>query len=197
MSQHQNIFLIGMPGAGKSTVGKALAKLLGLPFVDSDEEIVSRNGVGIATIFEIEGEAGFRQRESAIIAELTRQAGIVMATGGGAILNGDNRNALVSRGLIVYLKADLDVLVQRTSQNAGKRKKRPLLENTDVRKRLADLLAVREPLYNEIADITVNANQTNRSKFLQELADEIARVTATGNDLAAAKNTTHNSVKKA
>ncbi len=189
MSRYQNIFLIGMPGAGKSTVGKSLAKALDLPFVDTDDEIVSRNGVGIPTIFEIEGEAGFRQRETAIIAELTSRKGIVMATGGGAILNDNNRAQLVSRGLVIYLKADLDVLVQRTSQDAGKRKKRPLLDNTDVRQRLADLLATREPLYNEIADITVNANLTSRSKFLHELADEIARLKATGNDIAQSTNT--------
>ncbi len=171
-----------MPGAGKSTVGKSLAKALDFQFVDTDDEIVSRNGVGIPTIFEIEGEAGFRQRETAIIAELTSRAGIVMATGGGAILDSDNRNVLVARGVVVYLKADLDVLVQRTSRDAGKRKKRPLLDNTDVRKRLAELLATREPLYNEIAHITVNANQTNRSTFLRELVVEITRFMAVGDD---------------
>ena len=168
-----------MPGAGKSTVGKALAKLLARPFVDTDEEIVRRNGVAIATIFEIEGEAGFRQREAAVIAELTGRTGIVLATGGGAILRADNRAALAARGVVVYLRAGLDVLVQRTAQDIGKRNKRPLLEQGDVHGKLNDLLLSREPLYNEIADLTIDANRTSRSQFAQELALEIAAFAAT------------------
>ncbi len=174
MLKPQNIFLIGMPGAGKSTVGKSLANILDMPFIDTDDEIVCRNGVEIATIFEIEGEAGFRQREAALIDELTQQNGMVMATGGGAILHPENRVALSARGLVVYLHADVDTLVKRTSQMGGKRNKRPLLSNANVHERLTGLLAVRGPLYNEIADLTININHTNRLQLARVLASEIA-----------------------
>ncbi len=174
MSQPHNIFLIGMPGAGKSTVGKSLAKMLTLPFFDTDDEIVRRNGVDIATIFEIEGEDGFRQREVCVVEELTRQTGIVLATGGGTILRMENRQALAERGVVVYLRTDLDILVERTTQNGGKRKKRPLLDHVDSRARLESLLAVRESLYNQIAHLTVDANMTTRSRFVQKLAADIA-----------------------
>jgi shikimate kinase len=173
MSQPNNIFLIGMPGVGKSTVGRALARQLGLSFVDADEELVARNGVEIATIFEIEGEAGFRQREASVIAELAERDGIVLATGGGAILRAENRAVLAANGVVVYLRAEIDVLVDRTSRDLGKRKKRPLLEGANIRQRLTELLAIREPLYQAIAHITVDANQTSRAKFLQKLIDAI------------------------
>jgi shikimate kinase len=174
MTTHQNIFLIGMPGSGKSTVGKALSKLMQMPFVDTDEEIVKRNGVAITTIFEIEGETGFRLRETAVIAELTKLTNIILATGGGAILNAENRANLRANGVVVYLNADIDVLVQRTTQDKGKRNKRPLLDVTNVHARLHDLLLVRQPLYVETAHITVDANHTNRAKFIQHLIETIA-----------------------
>ncbi|MEI6737189.1 MAG: shikimate kinase [Pseudomonadota bacterium] len=178
MPLSQNIFLIGMPGAGKSTVGKLLAKIFARTFLDTDDEIVRRNGVEIATIFEIEGEDGFRQREVGVIDELTRQSGIVLATGGGAILRAENRQVLAERGVVVYLCANIDVLVQRTTQDSGKRKKRPLLDNIDVRERLVSLLAIREPLYNQIAHLKVDANMTTRSRFVQKLAADIAEFIA-------------------
>ena len=174
MCKPQNIFLIGMPGAGKSTVGKSLANLLEMPFVDTDDEIVCRNGVEIATIFEIEGEAGFRQREAALIDELSQHSGIVMATGGGAILKPENRVVLSARGLVVYLHADVDTLVKRISQTGGKRNKRPLLSNANVHERLTGLLKIRGPLYNEIADLTIKLNHSNRLHLARELASEIA-----------------------
>ena len=167
-----------MPGAGKSTVGKLLAKIFARTFLDTDDEIVRRNGVEIATIFEIEGEDGFRQREVGVIDELTRQSGIVLATGGGAILRAENRQVLAERGVVVYLCANIDVLVQRTTQDSGKRKKRPLLDNIDVRERLVSLLAIREPLYNQIAHLKVDANMTTRSRFVQKLAADIAEFIA-------------------
>lgn len=178
MHEHPNIFLIGMPGAGKSTVGRALAKSLAMTFVDSDDEIIRRNGVEIATIFEIEGEAGFRQREALVIDELTQRAGIVLATGGGAVLRLDNREALARRGVVVYLHTTLDVLVQRTTQDIGKRNKRPLLDSEDVSGKLTELLAVRAPLYREIADIIVDTTVSGRNAFLPELAAEVAAFAA-------------------
>lgn len=174
MTTHQNIFLIGMPGSGKSTVGKALGKHLEMPFIDADEELVKRNGVAITTIFEIEGEVGFRQRETTVIAELTKLTNIVLATGGGAILNAENRANLRANGIVIYLKADIEVLVQRTSRDQGKRNKRPLLAVGNVDERLRNLLLIRQPLYAETAHITLDANNTNRTKFIQHLIQTIA-----------------------
>ena len=145
-----------------------------IPFIDTDEEIVKRNGVSVTTIFEIEGEAGFRLRETSVIAELTKLTNIVLASGGGAILNAENRANLRANGVVVYLKADIDVLVQRTTQDKGKRNKRPLLDVTNVHARLHDLLLIRQPLYVETAHITVDANHTNRTKFIQHLIETIA-----------------------
>lgn len=163
-----------MPGSGKSTVGRALSKHLQMPFVDTDEEIVKRNGVPVATIFEIEGEAGFRQRETALIAELTTLTNTVLATGGGAILNAENRANLRANGIVVYLNADIEVLVQRTSRDQGVRNKRPLLTCDNVDARLRELLLIRQPLYVETAHIVVDANHTNRAKFIQQLMHAIA-----------------------
>jgi shikimate kinase len=182
-----NIFLIGMPGAGKSTVGRALARKMDRLFIDTDEEIVKRNGVTIATIFEIEGEAGFRHRELGIIKELTQLRGIVMATGGGAILQADNRQALHANGCVVYLAASIEVLVERTSRDVGKytgkhmnknkgnHKTRPLLIGENIYQRLSELLAIRSPLYAETAHITVEANHTNCAEFIDKLAIKIAK----------------------
>ena len=134
MPYSENVFLIGMPSAGKSTVGRMLADALGQRFIDSDEEIVRRNGVEISTIFEIEGEAGFREREAAVLDELTRMESVVLATGGGAVLKEDNRAVLRSRGLVVYLRAGIDTLEARTrKQHGAALNKRPLLEGVDRR----------------------------------------------------------------
>lgn len=119
MTVSRNVFLVGMPGVGKSTVGRLLAGALGREFIDSDEEIVRRNGVEIAMIFEIEGEAGFREREAAVINLLTLRSPIVLATGGGAILREDSRRILRERGLVVYLRASLDMLEARTQKKRG------------------------------------------------------------------------------
>ena len=171
---HQNIFLIGMPGSGKSTVGKALSKHLQMPFIDTDNEIVKRNGVSVATIFEIEGEAGFRQRETALITELTMLTNIVLATGGGAILSATNRANLRANGIVVHLNTDIDVLVQRTSRDQGRRNKRPLLAANNIEERLRELWLIRQPLYTETAHISIDANHTNRAKFIQQLMQAIA-----------------------
>lgn len=143
----KNIFFIGPMGAGKTTIGKQLARSLGRPFYDSDREIEARTGVDIPLIFEMEGEAGFRAREKAMIDELTAKQDIVLATGGGAILDPENRRHLSERGFVIYLSAPVEQLVNRTAKD----KKRPLLQTADPEQRLRDILAEREPLYRETA----------------------------------------------
>lgn len=164
-----NIFLIGMPGAGKTTVGKALAKQLALRFMDADKELVARTGVSIATIFEIEGEPGFRAREVELISKLVLERGIVLATGGGAILDANNRMALRAHGAVVYLQAGLAELRERTRRDT----KRPLLQGDDPEAVLSALLKIREPLYREAAHIVVNASRENIGKLAQQIIDEL------------------------
>jgi shikimate kinase len=146
-------------GAGKSTVGRHLARALQKTFVDSDRVIEERTGASISLIFEIEGEAGFRDREAQVIEELTGRTELVVATGGGAVLRDDNRRYLRERGLVVYLRAPLELLVERTSRDHN----RPLLANTNPRQRLAALMQEREPLYREAADLIIDTgNRTVR-----------------------------------
>ena len=144
-----NIFLVGPMGAGKSTVGKQLAKSLGRDFYDSDREIEKRTGVSIAWIFEMEGEAGFRLRERKVIDELTELKNIVLATGGGAVLAEENRRALRSRGYVVYLSASTEQLLRRTNKD----KNRPLLQTGQPEDKITDLMTKRAPLYKDVADI--------------------------------------------
>jgi shikimate kinase len=144
-----SIFLIGPMGSGKTAVAKCLARLLDYPFYDSDLEIESRSGADIPLIFEREGEAGFRRRERDIIAELTARPRIVLATGGGAILNPDNRHDLASRGWVVYLETS----IEQQAERAGRTRHRPLLHGGDPKARLEELRRAREPLYREIADL--------------------------------------------
>ncbi|QHS10784.1 shikimate kinase AroK [Sinimarinibacterium sp. NLF-5-8] len=152
MLPHHNIFLIGPMGAGKTTVGRRLARALGLPFVDSDHEIEARTGVEIPYIFEREGEAGFRLRERQTIADLAQRQGLVMATGGGAVITPENRTTLAQNGMVVYLHASVDQQLSRTRHS----RHRPLLQNApDRRAVLRQLLSQREPLYREIADLTL------------------------------------------
>lgn len=146
-----NIFLVGPMGAGKTTIGRQLARLLKREFLDSDREIEQRTGANIPLIFELEGEAGFRARERAVIDDLSRQPGIVLATGGGAILDPENRKHLAERGTVVYLETSVEQQLART----GRDRNRPLLQTEDPKRRLQELLAVRDPLYREIADLTV------------------------------------------
>lgn len=148
-----NIFLIGLMGAGKTTVGKLIARHLSRPFIDSDHEIEKRTGVNIPLIFELEGEDGFRAREAAIIEELTSQRNIVLATGGGAVLSQRNRDNLRRNGTVIYLRAKVEDLWQRTRHD----KNRPLLQTADPQAKLKELFAQRDPLYCEIADIIVDS----------------------------------------
>lgn len=165
MNNPQNVFLVGPMGAGKSAVGRQLARLLHLSFVDSDDEIESRTGVDIPFIFEKEGEQGFRKREATVIDDLTSRDGIVLATGGGAVLDPQNRNYLGARGFVVYLYTTVDQQVARTLRG----RERPLLANGDSRDILEELMNVRDPLYREIADLTVDTD----GRKVQAVADEI------------------------
>ena len=161
-----NVFLVGMMGAGKSTVGKALARRLGREFVDCDREIVERTGVPIATIFEIEGEDGFRRREAAVLVELAQRRGAVIATGGGAVLAEENRRLMRSHGTVVYLHAALEHLHERTRHDNS----RPLLAKGDRHATLAALLEMRDPLYRETAHIVVESATPSASSLAGRIA---------------------------
>ena len=164
----RSVFLVGPMGSGKTAVGRQLAERLGLPFADSDAEIEARTGVDVAYIFEREGEAGFRVRERDMIDELTRREGIVLATGGGAILLPENRERLSARGTVVFLDATIEQQLQRTQHG----RHRPLLATADPRARLEELMGVRDPLYRSIAAITIRTD----GRRLSSVAGEIAKV---------------------
>ncbi|WP_322995906.1 3-dehydroquinate synthase [Castellaniella sp.] len=159
------IFLVGMMGVGKTTIGRQLAAALGRQFADLDHAIEARCGVPVATIFDIEGEAGFRRRETALLDECTRISGLVLATGGGAILAPENRAMLRARGYVVYLYAGVDELYQRVARDRN----RPLLQTEDPRQRIADLLAQREPLYDSVADIRQDTASQPINQVLRNL----------------------------
>lgn len=164
----RNVYLVGLMGAGKTTVGKALAKRLGYRFVDSDHEVELRTGVSLATIFEIEGEDGFRRREAQLIAELAELSRHVVATGGGSVLRPENRLALRSSGTVVYLDVPLNTLHERTRHD----RKRPLLQVSDPRQKLRELLAQRDPLYREVADVTISGSHITAQAILNLLLRE-------------------------
>lgn len=166
MNQQGNVFLIGPMGAGKTTIGRHLATLLHKRFVDVDQEIEKRTGVSIPVIFEIEGEDGFRRRESAVIDELTRDTDIVLATGGGAVLLEENRKVLKERGIVAYLQADIETLVERTRRDRN----RPLLQTDNPRGKIEELLQQREPIYREIADVIINTGQRAPSSVARDVA---------------------------
>jgi shikimate kinase len=164
----ENIFLIGPMGVGKSTIGRQLASLLGKNFMDTDHEIEKRTGVDIPTIFDIEGEEGFRKREAAIVNEMTSGSNLVLATGGGVILREDNRRAL-RRGFVVYLSASLGTLVERTRRD----KSRPLLQNTDKQKKIEQLMAERDPIYREESDLIVETDGRSAKAVAKEIVDQL------------------------
>lgn len=165
-----NIFLVGLMGSGKTTIGRALAKRLNMRFVDADQEIESRTGASITLIFEIEGEASFRQREADVIRDLTQQQGIVLATGGGAILNEQSRRHLRYHGTVVYLRASVNSLVQRTTHDRN----RPLLQTADPRARIEELMQQRAPLYEEVAHITVETGRPNVQSVVQNILAQLS-----------------------
>jgi len=181
--KNNNIFLVGLMGAGKTTIGRLLARRLDMTFIDSDHEIEARTGATIPWIFEIEGEASFRRREADVIRELTAGSGIVLATGGGAVLDPASRALLAERGTVVYLRASVSSILQRTAHD----KNRPLLQTADPRKKLEDLTAQREPLYREIADMVIDTGRPNVQSMVQTILDQLA--VDAGRERANAKTT--------
>ncbi|HBZ30443.1 MAG TPA: shikimate kinase [Nitrosomonas nitrosa] len=164
-----NIILVGMMGAGKTTIGKLLANHMGKTFIDSDHEIQQRTGVKIPVIFEIEGEAGFRRRETEVLQELVQAENIVLATGGGAVLSGENRTLLRQHGIVVYLSASVDELQRRTRSD----KNRPLLQTDDLHARLMELHAQRDALYRETAHIIIDSGKQGVRSLVQRLARKL------------------------
>jgi shikimate kinase len=172
MNRKQNLFLIGPMGAGKTTVGKQLAHALGMEFIDSDHEIQRRTGVDIPTIFEFEGEEGFRKRESAVIEELSALEGVVLATGGGAVLDEQNRRRLSSRGFVVYLKCTPEQQYERTYRDRN----RPLLQTEDPLARLKSLMEQREPYYLQTADLVILSERRNAISVAREIQSRLESI---------------------
>lgn len=171
MAEAQNIFLVGPPGAGKSTIGKVLAEMLAVDFFDSDKEIEESTGADIPWIFDVEGEAGFREREVRMIDSLSRKKGIVLATGGGAVLAKKTRKRLGKRGKVVYLRATIAQQIERTSRD----KNRPLLQTDDPKQTIRELMEIREPLYTEVADIIVDTNRRSARAVSKDIARQLDR----------------------
>jgi len=169
MSKPQNVFLIGPMGAGKSAVGRQLARMLHLNFMDSDDEIESRTGVDISFIFEKEGEDGFRKREAKVIDDLSKIEGIVLATGGGAVVDSQNRSHLGARGFVVYLYTTVEQQLARTQKGRD----RPLLENGNRQQILEDLMATRENLYRETADLIVETDGRKVKAVANEILERL------------------------
>ena len=169
MKRSGNLYLVGLMGAGKTTVGRLLARRLKLRFLDSDHEIERRCGVKVPVIFEIEGEAGFRSRESQAIAELTTLESIVLATGGGVVISGENRRLLAASGTVVYLCARPEDLYERVRHDRN----RPLLATPDPLARLRELYAERDPLYRAIADLVVDTGRQGMQALARDLLDKL------------------------
>lgn len=173
MTEHaatpSNIYLIGPMGAGKSTVGRHLARMLDKRFLDCDRELEERTGARIAIIFELEGEPGFRKRERALLEELSDEEGLVLATGGGVVLDRANRELLSRRGFNVYLNAPLDLLVSRTSRD----RQRPLLQTEDRAARIKALVDERDPLYREVADMIVTSDKRSAKHVAREILRQL------------------------
>lgn len=170
----RNVFLIGPMAVGKTTIGKQLAKRLDLRFVDSDQEIENRTGASVSLIFDIEGEAGFRDREEKMIAELSSLDGIVLATGGGAVLRENNRKTLRKNGIVVYLRASVESQLERTKSS----KTRPLLETGDRRAALESLMQNRDALYRGEADFMIDTDHVSASRAARQIARKIQTINA-------------------
>ena len=168
----KNIILVGLMGAGKSTVGRYLAKRMRREFYDTDAVIVERTGVSIPTIFEIEGEQGFREREECVIEELSHKQGIVLATGGGSVIRAVNRRCLEASGTVVYLRGSAELLFSRISYDTN----RPLMQTDDPLQTLKDLLDERDPLYMEVADLVVITARQKLLPFLKQVERKIIQI---------------------
>jgi shikimate kinase len=166
-----NIFLVGMPGAGKTTVGRQLARRLQRTFIDADHEIEARTGVRIPLIFDIEGELGFRDREAKVIAEFATRKDLVVATGGGAVLRPENRAAMRQGGTVIYLNATPELLYERTKLDPN----RPLLQVEDPRRKLDELFAQRDPLYRDVADIVVNSLGGSIGQLVRQVEKQLQK----------------------
>ncbi|WP_297308537.1 shikimate kinase AroK [Neptuniibacter sp.] len=164
-----NIFLVGPMGAGKSTIGRILSQELKLEFVDSDREIEARAGADIPWIFDVEGESGFRDREEAVIKDLSQQQLIVLSTGGGAVIRPENRTALQANGTVVYLQTSVDQQLDRTSRD----KNRPLLQTDNPREVLEKLMAERHPFYVDAADIVVKTDRRHPKTVASEIVKQL------------------------
>jgi shikimate kinase len=164
-----NLILVGMMGSGKTTMGRLLARRLAKDFVDSDEEIIRRTGVTVGHIFDIEGEVGFRVRETAVLRDLTKRKNMVLATGGGSVLRDENRAMLRNSGIVIYLRASVHDLWQRTRQDRS----RPLLQTKDPHAKLAELFGQRDPLYQQVADIVVQSGKQSVNASMMHLLDKI------------------------
>lgn len=169
VAKSNNVYLIGLMGAGKSTLGRALARKLNKPFFDSDQELQARCGVPVSVIFDLEGEAGFRQRENQILQELVKHQGIILATGGGAILRQENRALLKAHGTVIYLRASPHDLWARLHYDRS----RPLLQTTDPQSKLAALYAQRDPLYREIADFIIETGKPSLTRLLHIVMQQL------------------------
>ncbi|CAL4324179.1 shikimate kinase AroK [Buchnera aphidicola] len=173
MLEKRNIFLIGPMGAGKSTIGRQLSKELHMDFYDSDQEIENRTGVDISWVFDVEGEVGFRIREEKIIDELTKMNKIILATGGGSILSKKIRHCLSSRGIIIYLKVEIEQQLMRTKRE----KHRPLLNTSDSTEEILKKLSYeRNPLYEEISDIIINTNNKNVKAIVSNIIHMLKKI---------------------
>lgn len=175
MENLENIFLIGPMGVGKSTIGRLLAAQLNMPFLDSDREVEYVTGADIPWIFDVEGEQGFRRREARMIDTLSQRDGIILATGGGAILAPESRKNLHSRGLVVYLRASVAQQLERT----GKDKNRPLLQTANPLAKIKELIKIREPLYRETAHLVVDTSRRGPRSVSAEIIKQLEQLRAT------------------
>jgi shikimate kinase len=168
----RNIYLVGPMGVGKTTIGRRLAQHLRLEFIDSDQEIERRAGAAISWIFDVEGEPGFRDRETAVLADLTQLDEVLIATGGGSVLRPENRELLRTRGLVIFLDTSLEMQVRRTAND----KKRPLLQTDNPAAVLRALKAERDPLYNEMADIKVTVGASTTRRVIASIVEKLAEL---------------------
>jgi len=169
MSLPKRVVLVGPMGAGKSTIGRMLAKELGYRFLDSDRIIEERCGANIPWIFDVEGESGFRERETAMLKELSEEPGTVLATGGGAVMRSENHALLKSDAIVVYLRASIDQQIERTRKDRN----RPLLQNDNPEAVLRKLFALRDPIYTELADIVMHTDRKSPRLVVRQLVNRL------------------------